>query len=102
MRIYKIIIYIFFSKPAQAYNKSDVLKIINLFFCNRYPQSFQKLGFIKSENVIFSRYSFLFVVYGNHDQYCLFQDNTSAVIDIANTDDLQSEPGNGERLIVLV
>ena len=34
-------------------------------------------------------------------QYCLFQDNTSAVIDIANTDDLQSEPGNGERLIVL-
>lgn len=28
----------------------------------------------------------------------LVQDNSSAVIDIANTDDLQSEPGNGESL----
>ena len=27
------------------------------------------------------------------------QDNSSAVIDIANTDDLQSEPGNGERFV---
>ena len=32
---------------------------------------------------------------------CLFQDNTSAVIDIANTDDLQSEPGNGERSVFI-
>ena len=29
------------------------------------------------------------------------QDTSSAVIDIANTDDLQSEPGNVERLVLL-
>ena len=29
------------------------------------------------------------------------QDTSSAVIDIANTDDLQSEPGNVERLVML-
>ena len=32
----------------------------------------------------------------------VLQDNSSAVIDIANTDDLQSEPGNVERLVICV